>query len=279
MKETVLLTGATSFIARHLIPLLETSYHVKLLTRNPQNSNEFRWNIEQKELDESALDQVDYIIHLAGAKLNDGTPLTEERKKIVYDSRIGAARLLKETLQRRKQKITSFISASAIGYYAENQTMLYIDESGLKGTGFSARLSDDWEKAADEFQHEGVAKHVAKIRVSLVLGNEGGIFPLYKQLVQRNPAIAKQESTASFPWNHVADMAGIFAFAVTHRLEGTFNTVAPEAATLQDIFKRIANQTQGTSYEVTPFEGQRIIANKIIEEGYVFQYPTLQKAI
>jgi len=115
-KETVLITGANSFIAQHLIPLLQETYHIKLLTRSLKAANEFAWNVAEKKIDENALTDVNYIVHLAGAKLNDGTPLTEERKKIIYESRIGAADFLRETLIRRKQTLKAFVSASAIGY-------------------------------------------------------------------------------------------------------------------------------------------------------------------
>lgn len=38
MKDTVLITGANSFIAKHLIPLLQSKFNIKLLTRKPTNT-------------------------------------------------------------------------------------------------------------------------------------------------------------------------------------------------------------------------------------------------
>lgn len=65
MKNTVLITGANSFIAKHIIPILSEKYQLKFLTRNPKLENEFQWDVENKTIDEKALDNVDYIIHLA----------------------------------------------------------------------------------------------------------------------------------------------------------------------------------------------------------------------
>lgn len=65
MKNTVLITGANSFIAKHIIPILSEKYQLKFLTRNPKLENEFQWDFENKTIDEKALDNVDYIIHLA----------------------------------------------------------------------------------------------------------------------------------------------------------------------------------------------------------------------
>jgi len=278
-KEIVLITGANSFIARHLHPILEENYVVKFLTRSPTQENEYRWDIARDLLDENALDDVQYIVHLSGSKFNDGTPFTEERMNTVYQSRIGAANLLRKKLKERGQKLKSFISASAIGYYAFNDNLLEIDERGNKGTGFGADLSEDWEKAADLFKSEDVAEHVAKIRVPIVMGNDGGIFPVFKDKIAAKPDRADQEVLSSYPWNHVDDMAGIFAHALTHQLHGVYNAVAPEPITLQDVFKAIANQLAGTDYKIEPFEGQRLIAKKIMDSGYSFKYPTIQSAV
>lgn len=108
MKETVLITGVNSFIASHIIPLLESKYQLKFLTRSPKNANEYHWDVHNQILQEGALEDVQCIIHLAGSKLNDGTPLTEERKALVYESRIGAANFLRNELKRRNQTIKSF---------------------------------------------------------------------------------------------------------------------------------------------------------------------------
>ena len=102
MKKTILITGGNSFIAKHLIPMLEGKYNIKLLTRTPKEINEYFWNLEDWTMDEKALDDLNYIIHLSGSKLNDGTQLTNERKKLVYTTRIGAADFLREKLEFKK---------------------------------------------------------------------------------------------------------------------------------------------------------------------------------
>ena len=279
MQNTILITGANSFIAQHLIPILQKSFYIKLLSRTPKQPNEYRWNIEADYIDDAALDDVDFIIHLAGSKLNDGTPLTEARKKTVYQSRIGGAQLILKRLKERNQNITSFISASAIGYYGFTDRQLKIDELGAKGNGFAAQLTEDWEKAADLFKDEIVAEHVAKIRVSLVLGNEGGIFPTMVNSVLNNFDLYKNMENNSFPWNHVENMAGIFAFAVMNNLDGVFNSVAPEAASSKTIYQLISNEIQKKITRVEPFHGQHLIAQKIIDAGYQFKYPTITQAI
>lgn len=279
MKETVLITGANSFIANHLAQILEKNYNLKFLTRKPAKSNEYAWDTHQKTLDEKALDDVNYIVHLAGAKLNDGSPLTDDRKKMIYESRIGASNLILETLKKRNQTIKSFVSASAIGYYGFTDKSLEIDENGALGHGFAAELSHDWEVAADQFKTENTANNVAKIRVALVLGNEGGIFPLYKNSVANNPSIVSQNQQNYVPWNHVEDMAGIFAFAVEQQLDGVYNCVAPVPASQGDIFQAIANKLGTSNKPIHEFTNQHLVSKKIQNAGYQFKFPDITSAV
>lgn len=279
-RETVLITGANSFIARHLVPILEKNYKVRLLSRQPESENAYFWNPAAGQIDPNALDGVDYIVHLAGSKLNDGTPLTAERKQTVRDSRIGAANFLREKLKEQGLQLKGFVSASAIGYYGFTDQRLEIDEDGQRGMGFMADLCADWEAAADLFKTEGVAKQVSKIRVSLVLGKEGGIFPILYNRLKTQPQLASQPDSASYPWNHVADMAGIFAFALAQKLDGVYNSVAPIPASSQDVMRAIANNLSiQERYDIKPFTGQHLIAQRIIDAGYNFQYPDIQSAV
>lgn len=279
MKETILITGANSHVARVLVPLLADKYIIKLLSRSPLASNEYYWNTATGDVDPEALADVKHIIHLAGSKLNDGSPLTEERMKLVRDSRIGAADLLRKALIDRKQTLKTFVSASAIGIYGFTDNTLEIDENGHHGIGFNTDLCVDWEAAADRFKSDGVAEHVSKIRVSLVFNPESGIFPVYQSMLSNNANLPNKENNASVPWNHIHDMAAMFAFAVEKQLDGAYNSVAPTAASTQQVFQAISNVYHGTDYSIGKFEGKHLIAKKIQEAGFIFKYPTIQSAI
>ena len=279
MKETVLITGGNGFIAKHLIPILEKRYNTKVLTRSPAASNEYSWNLEKGFIEEAALEDVNAIIHLSGSKLNDGQPMTETKKKSIYLTRIGAAEMLLEKLKQRNQRLKTFVSASAIGYYGFTDDTLEVDENGNKGTGFNADLCAAWEAAGQQFKTGGVADHASQIRVSLVLGRDGGILPIYENVIRRQPATAAHPDPGYIPWNHVDDMAGIFAFAMEHLLDGVYNSVAPYPASTQSVLKAIANQVAGDRYTIPPFTGQHLVSHKIINAGYAFKYPDLETAM
>lgn len=280
MKKTVLITGGGGFIARHLISRLEEEgSDVKILTRSPEAANEYSWNLKDWTMNGTALDGVTHIVHLSGSKLVDGKPLTEEKKELVYATRIGAANFLRQKLKERGQGLRGFVCASAIGYYGFTDKSLEIDEDGEAGRGFNAQLCIDWEAAADLFKAEGVAQHVSKVRVPFVLGRDGGIFPVYLGMVERDPQAAAHGDVSFMPWTHVTDMAGIFAHALRQDLDGAYNAVAPEPASSQDLLRLIAGHLSGTPAQPTPFKGQHLVSHKIVQAGYQLQFPSMREAV
>ncbi|WP_435525414.1 hypothetical protein [Chryseobacterium indoltheticum] len=113
----------------------------------------------------------------------------------------------------------------------------------------------------------------------MVLGSDGGIFPMYLNMIKSDPQIANKPNPGGYPWNHVEDMAGIFAFAVENNLDGVYNSVSPQPASMQDVFKATANEIANTNYKLSTFQGQHLVSHKIISKGYVFKYPNIEKAI
>ncbi|WP_435524337.1 NAD-dependent epimerase/dehydratase family protein [Chryseobacterium indoltheticum] len=80
MKEIVLITGASGAIARVLSKKLENQYSIRFLTRKKEAENEFEWDLENQIVDENAFENVNHIIHLAGANISEKR-WTEDRKK------------------------------------------------------------------------------------------------------------------------------------------------------------------------------------------------------
>ena len=70
--KKLLITGGTGLVGQLLVTkLLAKNYTVRVLTRTPKNKNEFAWDIKSGYLDEKAFENLNYIIHLAGAGIAD----------------------------------------------------------------------------------------------------------------------------------------------------------------------------------------------------------------
>ena len=71
MDKTVLITGGSGLVGKPLTKaLLEKGYKVHHLSRNKNSKLEgvktFEWNIHEGKIDQSCIDNVSSIIHLAG---------------------------------------------------------------------------------------------------------------------------------------------------------------------------------------------------------------------
>ena len=112
--NTILISGGTGLIGRHLSGLLKSKgYKVRLLSResNPKNSfPTFLWNIDQNTIDDSAFNGVNHIIHLTGAGVANKR-WTNKRKNEILDSRVDSTNLLYDTVKRLEVPLKSFVAA------------------------------------------------------------------------------------------------------------------------------------------------------------------------
>ena len=87
----VLITGGTGLIGKKLVQKLrERNHNARVLTREKTNNpDEFYWNTEEKVIDSKAFENLDSIIHLAGANISQ--KWTASYKKEMFSSRIDSA--------------------------------------------------------------------------------------------------------------------------------------------------------------------------------------------
>ena len=116
MKK-VLITGGTGLVGSNLVLKLKNKgFEVVVLSRNPKQEGEYKWDVSTNYIDDEALLNTDYIIHLAGAGIVDKR-WTVSRKKILIASRVKSANLLFNKIKELNVNLKGFISASGIGYY------------------------------------------------------------------------------------------------------------------------------------------------------------------
>src|SRR6186997_1516770 len=98
MGKNVLITGGTGFIGRYLTKkLLEKGYTVSILTRNSKPNSEkvfyYIWDVSTQSIEEAAVKNADYIIHLAGENIGEKRWSTKQ-KEAIRDSRVQSAQLI-----------------------------------------------------------------------------------------------------------------------------------------------------------------------------------------
>lgn len=295
MKEIVLITGANGLIAKELSKQLENTYSVRFLTRKKKHENEFEWNIAKGILDERALGNISHVIHLAGAGVAEKR-WTDERKKEIISSRVDSASLILKALQKKNQKIRSFISASGINYYGTETTEKICTEEDMPGNDFLSEVTVLWEQAADEFKNRGITERVVKLRTGVVLSEKEGALKKMLPTIKAGIGSPLGSGKQYMPWIHIQDICRMYQFAIENTgLDGAFNAVAPEHATNRQLTKAAAHVLKKPLFmpnvpafvlklmfgelSVAVLEGSRASAEKVLNAGFKFRFPNLEPAL
>ena len=180
---SILLTGGTGFIGTALCDLLrEKGYTVLILSRTKSDiPNIFYWNLKEHYIDPEAIIKADYIIHLAGAGIVDKR-WTNERKRILIDSRVKTANLLFEKTKELNPNLKGFISASAVGYYGTTTSEKIYKENDAPGNDFVSTICIAWEKASNQFRSSNIRTGI--LRTGMVLSKDGGALEKLSQPIK-----------------------------------------------------------------------------------------------
>ena len=236
----ILITGGTGLVGKALLEKLKANQHnVRILTRSKsEKENEFYWNVADKKIDDQAFENLDCIIHLAGANISERW--TDDYKKELYSSRIDSANLLFEYCEKKEIKLKSFISASGINYYGTfTSNQILTEESGIIKNDFLAKLCEDWENAADQFLK--LADRVVCLRTAVVLSKEAGAYPLLKKTVDLNIGSGVGTGNQWMNWIHIDDLVNMYVLAVESiNINGKYNAVADDIPTNKDFMKTLA---------------------------------------
>lgn len=297
MKQTILITGASGLIGKHLLNKLERKgYQIKTLSTNKLSANGrdiFYWDPGRAIFDEESIRDVDYIIHLAGANIGEST-WTAERKRIILESRTQTAALLFQSVMKTGRTLKAFISASATGYYGAITSSEMMDEASAPAGDFLGKVCVAWEEAADLFANQGI--RTIKIRTGVVLAKNAPA--VNKMLLPVKLGIGSPLGTGNqfMPWIHIEDLCAIYLKAIEDiNMEGAYNAVAPEQVNNKTMMKKLAGKMKRPFFfpAVPAFalklllgemsslvlEGNRVFPKRLTESGFLFQYPEIDSAI
>lgn len=291
----VLITGGTGFIGSALTrSLVQQGHQVTVLSRSP-NTIAQRCGPGVGELSSLKLIQPDdhyqIIVNLAGAPIFDAL-WTEQRKKLIRDSRIGLTEQLVDSMTRMTVKPELLISGSAIGYYGDQGDTVLTERSPAL-TDFSHQLCADWEAAAKKAETLGV--RVCLIRTGLVIAAGGGL--LHRMLLPFRLGFGGRLGNGKqwMSWIHRQDWINIVHFMIANSaMAGPYNATAPNPVTNSDFTRTLACRLNRPALFPVPalllkmlpggmsqllLGSQRVIPERLLAEGFQFQYPDLTSAL
>lgn len=294
---SVLITGGTGLIGRHLSRRLqEKGYEVALLSRTKNYKEQipsYIWDINKGEIDQKAISEADYIIHLSGVNIGEKR-WTKKRKQQILESRIKSGQLIFGEVVKRNMNLRAFISASAVGYYGSLTSPEIFHETAPPAEDFLGQTCEAWEKEADRFMDAGI--RTVKIRTGVVLTKQGGALSKMAWPAKRGFGAALGNGKQYLPWIHINDLCGIYLKAIEDtNMTGAYNAVAPDHITNKEFTRALAQGYKRTLWlpnipgivmklmfgkmsEIL-LQGSRVSADKIQARGYKFQFPGLPGAI
>src|SRR5436190_2262145 len=300
--ETVLITGGTGMIGKALTQALtERGFHVIILTRNaskqkPTTNISFaEWDIQKQTLDKNAFAKADYIIHLAGASVAEKR-WTKKRKQEIVSSRVDSGKLIIDSLINLPNKVKTVISATAIGLYGPDKSdQKKFTEADPSSNDFLGQTCKQWEAAIEPASFFG--KRLVKIRIGIVLSNEGGAYVEFKKPLKFGFATILGNGKQIVSWIHIDDLIRAVLFAMENeKMEGVYNAVAPHPVSNKELVLEIARKVKCKSFIQVPvptfalkirlgemsvevLKSATVSSEKIQQAGFIFQYPDLGSAI
>jgi len=224
----IAIAGSSGLIGAALTAALRAADHrvLRIVRRTPANAAELHWNPASGELDVEALRDVDVVVNMCGVGVAERR-WSGAFKQSLRDSRITPTEVLANAVI--EAGVGTLINASAVGYYGDTSDRV-VDETDPAGTGFLARLCQDWEDATLPARDAGV--RVVLARTGIVLSPAGGALRSMRPLFAVGLGARLGSGRQYVPWISLDDEVRALLFAITEEsLSGPVNMTGPAPVT------------------------------------------------
>jgi uncharacterized protein (TIGR01777 family) len=297
----VLIAGASGLIGTEVARALAADgVGVGALVRNtaravenlPAGATLYPWDAIKGAPPPAAFEGVDVVVNLVGEPIAQKR-WTEERKKVLRDTRIVGTRTLVNELRGLARRPRVLIAASAVGYYGDRGDEI-LTEASPSGTGFLAELARDWE--AEAMRATELDMRVVILRSGSVLSPRGGMLRKILPLFRLGLGGRLGNGAQWFPWIHVDDEVALIRHAIDNeRVSGPLNGVAPEPVTNRELTVALGEALArpaalaapafalraalGGLAEALLLSSQRVMPARTLESGFRFRHALLRPAL
>lgn len=290
----VAVTGSTGLIGEALVGSLRRDGHAvhrMVRDRDAATGDDIFWSVRAGEIDTSALEGVDAVVHLAGEPLGENR-WTDETKRRIRDSRVDGTRLLSQALASLSSPPAVLLSGSAVGYYGSRGDELLTEESG-PGDDFLAEVVVAWEDAADPARAAGI--RVVHPRTGVVIAEEGPLIEKVELPFKLGIGGRIGDGRQWIPWISLDDEVRALRFLVESELVGPVNLVAPNPVRNRELTEALGEVLHRPTIIPTPMFGirllygemgislattsQRAVPRALQAAGFEFRHPVLLSAL
>jgi len=290
-QKVFLITGGTGFIGKALCSkLAEEGAEIYVLTRKPKNSTNQIHYIES--LSQLKNVKFDVVINLAGETI--AQRWSSKAKAKILNSRLSITADIVEYIKTCKHKPSLLISGSAIGYYGNDKTKEFDENTKLSSNNcFAHRVCRLWEEEALKAQE--FIPRVVLLRTSVVLEKDGGM--LGKLLLSFRLGLGSivGDGAQTISWIDREDLIRLIFFIIKNKkISGPINACAPNPVNNKVFSLQLAKSLHRPCFLKIPafvfrlifgqmadelmLAGQKVLPRKALRNGFNFLYPTIDKS-
>lgn len=290
----IIIAAGTGFLGKNLEKYFtDKGNHVYILTRNPKRKNEMYWNAKTLGEWKKLLENSDILVNLAGKSVD--CRYTEKNRKEIYSSRIGSTKVLQQAIDECIDKPKVWLNASSATIYIHSETHLNTEENGIIGDDFSMNICKSWEKEFFKVKTENVRK--VALRISIVLGNNGGAFPKLKTITKLGLGGKQGRGNQNVSWIHIDDFCRAIEHIINNEnIVGEINITAPNPLSNKQFMGKLRKEMKipfGLNAPIWQLEiasiflktetelilkSRNVYPEKLIQNDFQFQFSTIENA-
>jgi uncharacterized protein (TIGR01777 family) len=280
-------------------------HEVTVLSRRPRVApwRVVRWDAESVGDWAADIDGADVIINLAGRSVN--CRYTAENRRLIKESRVRSTRAVGEAVARSVRPPYVWQQASTATIYAHRFDAPNDEATGILGGSeegapdtwrFSIDVAKAWEQAANEV-HLPHTRRVLLRSAMTMSPDPGGVFDVLLGLTRWGLGGASGDGRQYVSWIHDRDFVRAIYWLIEHpELTGPVNLASPNPVPNTE-FMCTLRRAWGIGFglpapnwmlEIGAFflrtetelvlKSRRVVPGRLLQSGFVFQFPTWDQA-
>jgi len=298
MKKLVI-AGGTGFLGEALIKHFENEMdEIVVLSRSEsKNSGKItylKWDAKTLGSWCPKLEGATAVINLCGKSVD--CRYTEKNKAIIFSSRLDSTKIIGDAILKCKNPPKIWINGASATIYRNSENTPMTEAKGEIGSGFSVEVCKAWENVFNSFTMPSTRK--INLRISLVLGKSGGVFPVLMNVVKKGLGGTMSTGKQQVSWVHIEDFCNIINWMIENeKANGVYNIVAQQPVTnknLMQLLRKKSNTKIGLPapkwmLEIGAFfmrtqtelilKSRYAVPEKLLNEGFKFKYNTIEDCV
>jgi len=298
MKKLVI-AGGSGFLGQALRNYFENEFDEIIIlsrsfTRIEGKTKFVEWDVKTFGNWCEYLEEADAVINLCGKSVD--CRYNKKNKSEILLSRLDSTEIIGKAILKCKTPPKLWINGASATIYKHSLDKPMTEREGEKGSGFSVEVCKAWEKIFDQYNRPETRK--VNLRISMVLGNTGGVFPALLNIVKIGLGGTLGKGNQQVSWIHIDDFCSMVDLVIKNEsINGVYNVVAPEPIKNSLLMKKLRQKSGvllglpaakwmleiGAFFLRTETElilkSRYAVPEKFLETGFIFKYPTIDKCL